>query len=86
MQNLICLLVVFADQVFIDLTFFGIFVCGPLQSFVVNVCTLKRIEKIIRESAFDKKTKKAGLKFNPGLALTGVRTTGPRELARGSGK
>ena len=38
--------------------------------------TLKRIEKIIRERAFDKK--KPGLKFNPGLALTGVRTTGPR--------
>ena len=26
-------------QVFIDPTFFGIFICGPLQSFVVNVCT-----------------------------------------------
>ena len=38
---------------------------------------LKKIEKIIRESAFDKKTKKPGLKFNPGLALTRVRTTGP---------
>ena len=38
LQNLICLLVIFADQVFIDPTFFGIFVCGPLQSFVVNVC------------------------------------------------
>ena len=35
------------------------------------------IEKIIRESAFDKKKKKPGLKFNQGLALTGVRTTGP---------
>ena len=34
------LLFIFADQVFIDPTFFGIFVCGPLQSFVVNVCTL----------------------------------------------
>ena len=33
---LICLLVIFADQVFIDPTFFGIFVCGPLQSFVVT--------------------------------------------------
>ena len=38
----------------------------------------KRIEKIIRESAFDNKEKetrvkkKAGLKFNPGLALTRV--------------
>ena len=40
MQNLICLLFIFADQVFIDPTFSGIFVCGPLQSFVVNVCTL----------------------------------------------
>ena len=39
--------------------------------------TLKRNEKIIRESTFDKKIKKPGLKFNPGLALTGVRTTGP---------
>ena len=39
--------------------------------------TLKRIKKIIRESAFNKKKKKPGLKFNPGLALTGVRTTGP---------
>ena len=38
----------------------------------------KKIEKIIRESAFDKKKKKPGLKFNPGLVLTGVRTTGPR--------
>ena len=26
---------------------------------------------------FRKKVKKPGLKFNPGLALTGVRTTGP---------
>ena len=40
LQNLICLSFIFADQVFIDLTFFGIFVCGPLQSFVVIVCTL----------------------------------------------
>ena len=40
LQNLICLLFIFADQVFIDPTFFGIFVCGPLQSFVVNVCSL----------------------------------------------
>ena len=34
LQNLICLLFIFADQVFIDPTFSGIFVCGPLQSFV----------------------------------------------------
>ena len=37
----------------------------------------KKIEKIIRESAFDKKKKKPGLKFNLGLALNRVRTTGP---------
>ena len=36
----------------------------------------KRIEKIIRESTFDEKKKKPGLKFNPRLALTGLRTTG----------
>ena len=42
--------------------------------------TPKKIEKIIRESAFDEKKKKRGLKFSPGLALTGVQTTGPRVL------
>ena len=31
--------IIFADQVFIDPTFFGIFVCGPLQSLVVDVVT-----------------------------------------------
>ena len=30
----------------------------------------KKIEKIIRESAFDKKKRNPGLKFNPELALT----------------
>ena len=30
-------LVIFADQVYMDPTFFGIFVRGPLQCFVVNV-------------------------------------------------
>ena len=34
------------------------------------------MEKIIRESAFDEKKKKPGLKFNHRLALTGFRTTG----------
>ena len=38
------------------------------------------MEQTILESAFDKKKKKPGLKFNPGLELTGVRTTGPRAL------
>ena len=32
--------VIFTDQVLLDPTFCGIFVCGPLQSFVVNACTL----------------------------------------------
>ena len=32
-------IIIFADQVFIDPTFFVIFVWGPLQSLVVNVCT-----------------------------------------------
>ena len=32
----------------------------------------KRIAKIIRQSAFDKKKKKPGLKFNPRVTLTGV--------------
>ena len=31
----------------------------------------------MRESAYDMKIKKPGLKFNPGLALTGFRTTRP---------
>ena len=32
------------------------------------------MKKIIRESAVDEKKKNPGLKFNPGLALTAVRT------------
>ena len=35
----------------------------------------KIIEKIILESAFDKKKEMPGIKFNPGLGLTVVRTT-----------
>ena len=38
----------------------------------------KKNREIIGESVFDKNIKKPGLRFNPGLALTGVRTTGPR--------
>ena len=41
--------------------------------------TLKRMKKIIRESAVDEKKKKKPtpkLKFNAGLVPTGVRTTG----------
>ena len=32
--------IIFADEVFIDPTFSGIFVGGPLQSFVLNLCTI----------------------------------------------
>ena len=34
----------------------------------------------MQESAFDKKKKKPELKFNSGLALTGVRITVPRTM------
>ena len=44
--------------------------------------TLKRIEKIIRENAFGQKKKKPRLKFNPGLALIDLRTTGPGSLLK----
>ena len=37
---------------------------------------LKKIARIIRENTFQQKKKKPGLKFNPGLALIGLRTTG----------
>ena len=39
---------------------------------------LRRREKIIRENAFKQNKKKPGLKFNAGLALIGLQTTGPR--------
>ena len=32
----------------------------------------KKNKKIIRKSVFDKRKKKPGLKFNPGLVLTGI--------------
>ena len=38
---------------------------------------MKRTEKSFKENAFDEKKKRPGLKFNPGLALTGLRTTRP---------
>ena len=41
---------------------------------------LKGVENITRGSAVDQKKKKAGLKFNPGLALIGLRTTGPSAI------
>ena len=35
----------------------------------------KKIEKNIRDDAFEKKIKKRGLNFNPGLLLISLRTT-----------
>ena len=36
-HSLLVYIIIFADQVVIDPTFFGIFVCGPMQSFVVQL-------------------------------------------------
>ena len=41
---------------------------------------LERREKIIQENAFKQKKKKPRLKFNPGLALICLQTTGPSAL------
>ena len=45
-----------------------------LIHFAYNLMTgySKKNRKIIRESAFDKKEKKPGLKFDPGLGLIGI--------------
>ena len=40
----------------------------------------KKNRENILEPAFDNKKKKPTLKFNPRLALTSVRTTGPRTI------
>ena len=50
-------------------------------SWEVKLNTLNKIGKIFRENAFDEKKKRPGLKFNPGVALTGLRTTRPRSLS-----
>jgi len=44
------------------------------------LATLKRIEKIVRENAFDEKIKRPGLKFNPGLALNWALIPNPMAL------
>jgi len=41
---------------------------------------LRRREKIIQENTFKQTKKKPRLKFNPGLALNCLQTTGPRAL------
>ena len=51
-------------------------------SLILLVCNLvlgcsKKNRAIIRGNAFTQKEKESGLKFNHGLALTGLRTTGP---------
>ena len=38
------------------------------------------MEKLIQENSFKQKREKARLKFNPGLTLIDLRTTGPRFL------
>ena len=44
------------------------------------LATLKTLQKIVRENALDDEKKRPELKFNPGLALIGLRTTGPMTL------
>jgi len=44
-------------------------------------CSTK-IEKIIRENAFEEKKKKPGIKFNPRLVLISVQTTGPSTICK----
>ena len=56
MQNLKCLLVIFADQVFIDPTFLGTFVCSPLWLMFIlygetppEMCYVFRLQVYARE-------------------------------------
>ena len=49
-----------------------------LPVIIIRLDALKWIEKIIWENAFEQKKKKLRLKFNPGLALIGLWTTGQR--------
>ena len=42
----------------------------------------KKNREIVRENAFNEKKKRPGLKFNPGLALIGLRKTGPWVLPK----
>ena len=43
----------------------------------------KKNREIIRENAFEQTKRKPWLNFNPGLALFGLRTTGPSTLVDG---
>ena len=58
-------------------------------SFILSVNNLmigcsKRREEITLENTFEQKKKQPGLKFNPGLALIGLRKTGPWTIERRS--
>ena len=50
---------------------------------MMTVYSKRNRENYPRE-CFDNKKKKAGLKFNPGLVLTGIRKTGPSTIISSS--
>ena len=52
----------------------------PTIKLMIEYSKTNREKLIIRESAFDKKKKKPGLKFNPGLVLISIQTTGPKRF------
>ena len=58
----------------------------PIQFFPLIwwLDALKKINKIIQENSFEQKKRKPRLKFNPGLALISLRTTGPSSLRPGT--
>ena len=56
----------------------------PVNNFCRTFCTLvafKRPLKIDCENAFQQEKQEPWLNCNPGLVLTGLRTTGPRAYA-----
>ena len=54
------------------------FIYESLKKMQIQIPLVYLTEKTIRKSAFEKKKKKSGLKFNPGLALISLQTTGIR--------
>ena len=58
---------------------------NSVQIFLLAIWSLdvlKRIVKIFPKRLLNKEIKKAGLKFNPGLELVGLWTTGPSMLTK----
>ena len=51
--------------------------CSEVSPSEFSTTASKYIEMLVYKAPFENKKKKAGLRFNPGLVLTGVRTTGP---------